>query len=282
MCHFHPAAQFCAKVIHNAPLKGEYWILRCEVPEGFAAAARPGQFVHVRIPGIEAHLLRRPFSICDCCDGELTIVYKVVGIGSAALSRVRSGNKLDVLGPLGHGFTIPDPGSTAQTVMLGGGYGCAAMFFYAHWLASGGNGHQAPSPLILLGARSANDILLMDDFRALGCQVLASTDDGSMGTKGRITALMQQLAEDPDGRHRRRRLAACGPMPMLRAVAAMAAGNPDWRDCEVSLDEIMCCGVGACFGCVVKCRSQHAPEDWEYRRSCLEGPVFKAEEIYWE
>ncbi len=269
-------SQFSSKIISNQVLKGAYHILRCEVPAEFTAAAQPGQFVHVRIPGLEAHLLRRPFSICDCADGQLTLVYKVVGQGTDALAKLAADASLDILGPLGHGFSMPSANCTQPTVLLGGGYGCAAMFFYAHALCDA----HAPQPIVMLGARSIDDILLADEFAALGCDVRISTDDGSRGIKGRITVLLQQLNEQNAAI---RRLAACGPMPMLRAVCQTCEKDASlWSDCEVSLDEIMCCGVGACFGCVVKCKNPQHPQGWEYKRSCMEGPVFKASDVYWE
>lgn len=275
--HQHHATGFEAAITANRQLKGDYHILQCAVTPQFEAAASPGQFVHVRLPQLEAHLLRRPFSICDCTAGTLTLVYKVVGSGTAHMARLRPGDCLDLLGPLGHGFTLP--GATApRTIMLGGGYGCAAMYFYARRLTAMA---AATAPLIMLGARSAADILLAEEFRALGCEVLTATDDGSCGEHGRITVLLDKFAATapPETPYR---LAACGPMPMLRAIAKLAEHTPQWSDCEISLDEIMCCGVGACFGCVVKCISNRTPRGWEYRRSCLDGPVFKAQSVYWQ
>jgi dihydroorotate dehydrogenase electron transfer subunit len=270
--------QFSSQIISNDLLKGAYHILRCAVPAEFSALAQPGQFVHVRIPGLEAHLLRRPFSISDCHDGVLTLVYKVVGQGTEALATLTAGAALNILGPLGHGFTMPATNCTEQTVLLGGGYGCAAMFFYAHALCDA----HSPQPLVMLGARSADDILLADEFAALGCDVRISTDDGSRGVQGRITTLLEQLRAQDGANTISRRLAACGPMPMLRALSQECETSAArWSDAEVSLDEIMCCGVGACFGCVVKCKNAQKPEGWEYKRSCMDGPVFKASEVYW-
>lgn len=257
------------KVLSNECLQGSYWRMRLEAPE-ICNAAVPGQFVHLQVPQLEGHLLRRPFSICDVNDTVLAIVYKVVGAGTDAMQAIQPNAILDILGPLGHGFAPLPDGRTAY--MLGGGYGCAAMLFAAHRAVATGK----TPPHILLGARSKGDILLVDEFTKLGCPVEISTDDGSLGVQGRITVLVEKaLQVSPDAI-----LQSCGPRPMLKAVAMLAEKCPDCV-CEVSLDERMCCGVGACFGCVVKAKDPSSSEGWKYLRSCKEGPVFKAEEILW-
>ncbi len=257
-----------AAVLQQEHLQESYWRLRLRAPE-ICSAARPGQFVQVAVPSLEAHILRRPFSICDVNGDVLTLVYKTVGAGTGALAQCREGDCLDVLGPLGHGFS-PIPAGRA-TILLGGGYGCAAMLFTAHDTPA-----DALKPAVLLGARSKGDILLADEFAALGCRVEVATNDGSLGRQGFVTVLLEEeLKQHPDAF-----LMACGPRPMLKAVAQIAEKHPACR-CEVSLDERMCCGVGACFGCVVKGKDASAPEGWRYLRSCKEGPVFPAEAILW-
>ncbi len=262
--------QTTAPILSNECLHGAYHRLTIDLGE-MAKTARPGQFVQVKVPQLEGHILRRPFSICDVNDTVMTLVYKTVGVGTEALAKSAPGDCLDVLGPLGHGFAELPEGRPC--ILLGGGYGCAAMLFCAHWAV----GHAQPAPQVLLGARSQSDILLEEEFRRLGCQVGVSTDDGSYGMPGRITVLLEAaLKRQPNAW-----LAACGPKPMLRAVAQMAEQFPD-AHCQVSLDEIMCCGVGACFGCVIKCKNDDTPEGWSYRRSCTDGPVFESNEVYWE
>ena len=233
-----------------------------------ARDARPGQFVHMQVPGLEGHVLRRPFSICDAtADGVLTIVYKVVGTGTARLAECPIGAEIDVMGPLGHGFTPPADGR--PYILVAGGYGCAAMYFAARAAAK--------PPLVLLGARTAHDLLLTEEFAALGCNVGIATNDGSHGRKGFVTELLREaLAAAPSAF-----VAACGPKPMLKAVALLCQEFQQVA-CEVSLDEIMCCGVGACFGCVVKGKDAAAPSGWRYLRSCKEGPVFDGREIWWD
>ncbi len=265
-----PAPLQCSAILLSQEhLQGAYWRMRLHAPQ-ICALAQPGQFVQLRLPGLEGHILRRPFSICDVEGETLTLVYKVVGEGTQSMPRLSPGESLDLLAPLGHGFSPVSP--ERPLVLLGGGYGCAAMLFTARRHREAG----APAPRVLLGARSQGDILLVREFEALGCPVEISTDDGSLGTCGRITVLLEKVLQESPGAF----LQACGPRPMLKAVAQMAFSEPRCR-CEVSLDERMCCGVGACFGCVVKAKDPDAPEGWKYLRSCKEGPVFSAEEILW-
>lgn len=257
-------------VLLNECLKGLYWRMRLDAP-GICASARPGQFVHLLLPALEGHVLRRPFSICDVQGNTLTLVYKTVGDGTRSMTSIPTGTSLDLLGPLGHGFTAFS--GKRPSLLLGGGYGCAAMLFAARRLVEAA----LPPPVVLLGARTREDILLVQEFEELGCTVRISTDDGSCGVKGRITLLLEEeLGKSPDDIC----ITSCGPRPMLEAVARLAATRPDCK-CEVSLDERMCCGVGACFGCVLKVKDASAPEGWKYLRSCKEGPVFNAAEILW-
>lgn len=258
-----------AELLVNEQIQGDYrrWVLR--LPE-ISRLARPGQFVHVQIPCLGERILRRPFSISDA-DGDtgtLTLVYKVVGEGTDTMKDMSPGATVDVLGPLGHGFSpLPDdrPG-----ILLGGGYGCAAVFFLARI--------SARKPIVLLGGRTATDIILADDFRRIGCDVRIATNDGSLGEAGLITAIYEKaLLENPGAVS-----AACGPVPMLKATARMAAEHQVVDDCEVSMDAVMCCGVGACFGCVVKVVDETGEQGWKYERACHEGPVFPATRVYWD
>ena len=261
--------QDVCSVISNTCLQGNYWRMLLNAPK-ICKDAAPGQFVHLQVPNLEGHILRRPFSICDVQKDILTIVYKVVGKGTDAMKSIVSGMSLDILGPIGHGFS--EPPVKRPYFLLGGGYGCAAMLFTARRAIDGG----CNPPTVLLGARTADDILLAEDFSSLGCNVQIATDDGSMGTQGRITVLLEKaLTLCPNAF-----VAACGPRPMLKAVALMTEKSKE-STCEVSLDERMCCGVGACFGCVLKVKDDTTEQGWKYLRSCKEGPVFPAESIVW-
>ncbi len=256
-----------ASIIANNRLAGDYFRVDLAAPR-IAPLVCPGQFVHLRLPDFEHCILRRPFSVCDtdAAAGTLSIVYKVVGAGTQRLSLLGTDAVCNLLGPLGVGFTVPGPG--VQPVIVAGGYGCAATYLLAR---------QSPTPSrCLLGGRSAGDILLTEEFEALGCDVRVSTDDGSVGHKGLVTEL---LADALDAAGAQPAVYACGPNPMLRAVSRVALERG--LDAEVSLDHVMCCGVGACFACVVKLLAD-TPDGWEYVRTCQRGPVFKASQVYWE
>ena len=254
--------QIKAKIVSNRQLQGDYYKLDMIAPE-IATEAQPGQFVHVQIPDFEHRVLRRPFSIYDTDQqtGRLSLIYKTVGEGTHKLSSISAGEMIDIIGPNGKGFTIPASGQ--KSILVAGGFGCAATFLLAKL---------APiKPIVLIGGRSKIDILLQDEYKSLGCDLRISTDDGSLGHHGLVTDLLREaLAEFPNAS-----VAACGPNPMLKAVAAIAP------KAEISLDQPMCCGVGACFACVVKLKAD-TPDGWRYARSCMEGPVFNATQVWWD
>ncbi len=255
------------EIITNKRLKDEYFQVDFYAPE-ICAKARPGHFVHVRIANLSHRILRRPFSICNCTDaGVLTVIYKRVGEGTAALAELPPGVCCDLMGPLGKPF--PKPAADEFSVLIDGGYGAAATFMLTKESAMGG--------LLLLGARSESDLLLVNEYRAKGFEVRVSTDDGSMGHKGLVTDLLDMVIKENKGR--KMRFYSCGPGPMLMAVAKML--NSHGLPGEISLDHLMCCGVGACFACVVKVKADNE-DGWRYARSCSEGPVFRANELYLE
>jgi dihydroorotate dehydrogenase electron transfer subunit len=232
---------------------------------GIAPLVQPGQFVHLRILPLQDALLRRPFSVFQVAGDTFSVLYKAVGKGTAALSRMRSGEKLSVIGPLGRGFTLPAAGDE-MPLLVAGGYGMAAMYLLAQRSPRLG--------MVFVGGRRRADILCEPEFRALGWEVRVTTEDGSHGERGLVTeALLAELRS----RSGRRKLFACGPTPMLRAVAGIAAEFK--LAAELSMDEHMCCGVGVCLTCVIPIQ---AGEGWEYQRTCTEGPVFEAGRVLWE
>ena len=252
-------------VLCNTRLQGDYFRLELSLPR-IASQARAGQFVHIRIPDLEGHILRRPFSIFDTdpTTGRLAILYKVVGIGTARLSRVSPGVTLDVLGPIGRTFSPLSQNVPGKSVIVAGGYGCAATFLLAKTA-------QQP-PVVLIGGRTAGDILLANEYAGLGSEVHLSTDDGSSGFHGRVTDLLAELHATAHFTW----LASCGPVPMLKTLAELMprlgiAG-------ELSLDQAMCCGVGACFACVTKVKADNE-QGWTYSRICADGPVYPAESL---
>ena len=264
-----------AAVLSLEDLGAGYRRLRLASPR-IAAAAVPGRFVHVRVPALDASAMRRPISVCDAdpAAGVLTLLFKVVGRGTAALAAVRGGDRVDLMGPLGNGFPLPPDGSAA--LLVGGGYGVAPLHFLARAsLARAGEIH------LFAGGRTASDLLLLDDFRALGVGVHPATDDGSLGAKGLVTAPLDAFLDARGGVGDPATpppvLYACGPAPMLRAIdeRAQARGIEAW----LSLDRRMLCGVGACLGCTQTVR---VGDSVATARVCADGPVFPRGRIVWD
>ena len=234
-------------------------VFDCTVEAGEAArAALPGQFAQFLVPG---KTLRRPISICeiDSEKGTLRFVFQVRGEGTELLSRKKPGETMSLLVPLGRGFRIED--TNLRAVFVGGGIGVPPLLAAAR--AFGKNA------VLAAGFRNAESVLLKEDFEASGCKVLLATDDGSAGLHGLVTELLEGL---PFGV-----LYACGPRPMLRAVCKIAEERN--VPCEVSIEERMACGIGACLGCSVKLRGESGEF---YGRVCSDGPVFDCREIVWE
>ena len=253
-----------SRVIRNDEMTAGYRRLVFLAPH-IAETARPGQFVHVQIPGLRDRILRRPFSIssADPAAGTVTVIFKVVGLGTTELAKVKAGVEFPVLGPLGNGYR-PVPGSTP--VLIAGGYGSASTLFLAE--------RSEKTGLVLMGARTEHDLILRDEYQALGFRLLAATNDGSFGRRGFVTDLLEEaLSSVPDPA-----VYACGPRPMLFALGRLLEGRG--IPAQLSLDQHMCCGVGACFACVVKLKDADSPDGFRYSRSCKEGPVYPAEEVY--
>ena len=255
------------QIISNERLQNDYFLVRFYAPE-ICRKARAGQFVHVRIDRRGDHILRRPFSIHNTePDGALSVVYKVVGAGTRELSQLPPGTLCDLMGPLGIGFAdVPEP---VTPVLVAGGYGAAATYLLTRQMKQRG--------LFLLGARSRADVLLTDVYRAAGYEVRVATNDGSEGEKGFGTKLVEQLLDEQP--ERRFFFYGCGPHPMLMALAKILRARQ--QDGELSIDHLMCCGVGACFACVVKVKAD-TQEGWQYARACTDGPVFKLKDVYVE
>ena len=215
-----------------------------------SAITNCGQFVNIQLEG---HFLRRPISVCDYDEKTLTIVYKVVGKGTEAMSKMTEGTKLDILTGLGNGYDLSLAGD--KPVLLGGGVGVPPMYNLAKKLRAMGK-----EVTVILGFNTQSEIFYEEEFKALGCTVTVTTVDGSYGTKGFVT---DALPEDYTYFY------TCGPEPMLKAVykATRTSG-------EMSFEERMGCGFGACMGCSCKTLTG-------YKRICKEGPVMKKEEILW-
>ena len=258
----------CTIAAHEDAAPG-YRMLVLDAPQ-IAATVAPGQFVHVKVPRLEPSALRRPFSVFDGADGRITVLYKIVGRGTNALAGERVGAEVEVMGPLGYGFPETCEG---VPLLVGGGYGVAPLYFLAKRLQQNGG----ERPILFVGGRTKGDLLALDRFRALGVDVRTATNDGSDGTKGFVTVPLDATIDELRGRGTRYELFTCGPDGLLKAVAqrAVDTGSKGW----ISMDRHMVCGVGACFACVQRLRRSNG-EEWN-ARCCVNGPVFKAEEIVW-
>lgn len=257
-----------AIVIEQTPDAGGYWRIAMHSPV-IAPRVRPGQFVHLRLPAPADAILRRPFSVFRTEAERLEILYKAVGRGTRAMTELRPGATVGLLGPLGRGFPMPSP--DRLPVLVAGGYGMAALYLLAVQARRAG--------LVFVGGASAVDVLCVPEFEALGWTVRIATEDGSSGLRGLVTdALDAWLSSELDGRTPE--FFACGPNGMLRAVGerAIASGWTAW----LSLDRSMGCGVGACLTCVQKVRDPSQPGGWTWARVCREGPVFECRDIIWE
>jgi dihydroorotate dehydrogenase electron transfer subunit len=252
------------QIISNERETESYFRLVLSAPE-IAPLIQPGQFAHVRIPPLKDALLRRPFSIFQVEGDTFSILYKNVGKGTEALSRMRAGEGISIIAPLGHGFTVPKAGGETP-LLVAGGYGMAAMFLLAQRSPQKG--------IVFVGGRKRVDILCEKEFAEIAWDIFVTTEDGSYGEKGLVTQpLIAELKRDAA----QRKIFACGPTGMLKAVGKIAE---DFKvPAELSMDEHMCCGVGVCLTCVIPVRTN---DGWEFQRTCTEGPVFDAREIVWE
>lgn len=256
-----------SEIISNQQLKGDYFEVVFTAPE-IAAQAVAGQFVHIRIDERKDNILRRPFSIHSTHPekGTVHVAYKVVGKGTLAMSKLAPGYKFDVMGPLGIGFSAP--AEDVVPVAVAGGYGSAALYLLSRVSKQKG--------VLLAGARSEGDVILTERYVEAGFDVRVATNDGSLGHKGFVTELIPQLLEEYKGK--KLMFYGCGPHPMLMALGRQLKALG--LDGELSIDHNMCCGVGACFACVIKVNDPGSADGWRYARSCSEGPVFPLADVY--
>ena len=238
------------KILTNEALTSN--VYRMTLEGDTSAITAPGQFVNIRLEG---KFLRRPISVCDWEDGKLTLVYKVVGHGTAQMAAMTPGESLDILTGLGNGYDLTLTGE--HPVLVGGGVGVPPMYGLAKHLRAMGKPVQ-----VILGFNTKAEIFYEDAFKALGCTVYVTTVDGSYGIPGFVTDALKNLSYS--------HFCACGPEPMLKALykASTTSG-------QMSFEERMGCGFGACMGCSCKTLTGN-------KRICKEGPVMKKEEILWD
>jgi dihydroorotate dehydrogenase electron transfer subunit len=307
--------QFVSTVADNIPLCREHWRLILTLPE--FPQTDPGQFIQIscrsadddfycdvertwppeqlplEVPAeLEAALalLRRPFSLAGRSNRahavELHIIHRVVGVGTDWLSRLKRGDRVGLLGPLGNRFALPPANATA--LLVGGGVGIPPMLYLAERLA----GRPAIAfcgaltrdllPLTITGAASATaePKAVLDEFARHGIASVVSTDDGSYGFRGFVTQALQRHLEQADYPVDARPMVyTCGPEPMMKRVAEIAAGHG--LSVQIAVERAMACGMGTCQSCVIRVRKPDAASGWVYRLACTDGPVFKGEELLW-
>ncbi len=279
--------QVRAKILYNKKIKGNYFYLALRSPE-IVKESLPGQFLMVqesikhfsvplrkplkaiaegdfldiRVNDTYGPLLRRPFSVHTVKDGNVGLLYEVVGQATQILSRRKPGEELDVIGPLGNGFTFKSKHKTFN-ILVAGGMGVAPLTFLAEKLIKS-------KVVVLMGAKTKSQIICEKKFKDLGCEVKIATDDGSKGFKGYVSELLSK--ELSTANCQLPTIYACGPKPMLKEVSRVSKKYT--LPAQLSLEEHMACGIGACLGCVVNTKDG-------FKRVCKEGPVFSADKIIW-
>ena len=239
------------RILANEPLTQSVWRMVLEGDTQWITA--PGQFVNI---ALEGRYLRRPISVCDYDERTITLIYKVVGDGTAQMSRMAAGTELDLLTGLGNGFSIRE--EVRRPLLVGGGVGVPPLYHLAKRLLAAGRPVE-----VILGFNTAAECFYEEEFRALGCTVTVATADGSHGVRGFVTTALAERQPDFDYFY------ACGPLPMLRALAEAVE-----QDGQLSFEERMGCGFGACMGC--SCKTKYGN-----KRICKEGPVLEKGEIIW-
>jgi len=263
-------------VVRNRRIRSLYFMLEIYCPP-IANQIKPGQFVMLKVSDDTSPLLRRPFSVYRSYPanhpekekrGDLLILYKKVGKGTQKMTSLRKGQKVNLIGPLGNGFALPPLPSSAHCVLIGGGVGIVSLYTLAEALKN-------KQLLVLIGGKTHNDILGVEDFRKLDSNILVTTEDGSLGVQGTVVDLFISQTRKFE-RNKEYYIYACGPVPMLGALAGSVRSKN--LICQVSLEARMGCGFGACWGCVVRTKHPKIP----YQRVCQEGPVFHIGDIIWE
>ena len=241
------------KVIKNEEIATGIFDMWVENPE-LSVLAKPGQFAHILVPG---KTLRRPISICDADKSCLRLVYQVKGEGTEILSRINEGEYLDIIAPLGNGFDIKED---KKYCFIGGGIGVPPMLYASK---------MKEKPVVITGFRNKDLVILQSDFRKDNCELYLTTDDGTAGEKAFVTDVLKRKLNDID------EVCACGPSPMLKAIAEIC--NDANVPCQISLEERMGCGIGACLVCACAVRKNDGTED--YVHVCKDGPVFDSKEV---
>jgi dihydroorotate dehydrogenase electron transfer subunit len=245
---------------------GEYFLFRLESPE-IARTSEPGQFLMIKVSETTSPLLRRPLSIHNRDGKEVEIFFQIAGEGTRLLARKKASNNLDILGPLGRGFSVKNELKGKEIFCVGGGRGIAPLYFLAKEVSA-----VKAKPVIFYGGRTSADLPLKSRFEQAGWDVKVSTDDGSLGFSGPVTSVVEKELKLRQPAF----LFACGPEAMLEKLSEICLKKN--IPAEFSLEAIMGCGLGACWGCVRPIR-RHG--EVRYLKICQDGPVFLADEIVW-
>ena len=262
-----------ARVLENACVGPRLYLMRLSAPL-IAGSLEPGQFVHMRVPGMEGHILRRPFSVYarDAASGRIEILYQTVGFGSDQMASLVAGQcgEAELIGPVGRAWAPPEGAS--RVLLVGGGVGAAPLYLLAESLVAAGVRTD-----VVLGAQTKAALVCRDRYDALiakqGAAARCATDDGTFGRPGFCTSLSAEALEQAEAAGAPYEwVAVCGPEPLMRIVASQAAGAG--VACQVSLERRMACGVGACLSCVVDTVAGK-------KRACVDGPIFDAKELTW-
>lgn len=254
-------------IIQNEQVGPNLFLMRLDAP-GISAQALPGQFVHMKIPDREAHILRRPFSLyaADANKGTLDILYQAVGGGSTYMTSLACGREVDIIGPVGNTWTFPD--ATQRALLIGGGVGAAPLYMLAEKMIA--------SRVVVdtvIGAQTKDALVCHERYDALmstcgtnSSSTRCSTDDGSFGYAGFCTGLVKDLLEKNHYDY----AAICGPEPMMKNVLGLFEGLD--TACQISMEKRMACGIGACLSCIVETTDG-------LKRACVDGPIFDASKV---
>ena len=269
-----------SRIVEHRSIAKDTWQLTLEAPS-LARCTLPGQFFMVRLAGLNDPLIGRALAMFDRgFDSQgnpqtVSVAYVVKGKFTQALSRFKAGQSVEIWGPLGNAFSNQP---VDHLILVAGGVGITPMLSLASAALGqdtyGQEGHFAKQVTLCYGARTEEYLVALDAFEARGVRLAIATEDGSLGHRGRVTEVLKDLLSRSEGTSR---IACCGPEPMMQAVSKIAHEHN--VTCEVSLETPMACGIGICFTCVAKI--DQGDGTWDYRRTCVEGPIFESQSIVW-
>jgi len=272
MCsHSNSIFQTKARIIAHKKVASDCFLMELEA-RSIARKGLPGQFVHLKINDSDVPLLRRPLSLHSISDSSVEVLYQIKGEGTYLLSKKKKDETVDLIGPLGNGFDLDNIPQGKKIILVGGGIGAAPLLALAVKLIKRYFGRQL---LFFLGARSKELIIAENKICDLGISCRISTDDGSYGKKSLVTRMFEEEIKESD--EKPGMVFACGPEGMLKVMAELSLKFK--FPCQISLEENMACGIGACLGCSVPIRNSSKKDGFEYKLVCKDGPIFWASEV---